>query len=578
MTASSDVSAQASGPGHRRFPKRVVGWTVLVTIVVLALHANAGLLNEQFNLDPAMPWILTALLAFVTWVVWLLWAVFFRRSLRAVLVLLAVPTLWLTFFYPDFGGNADFSRWRPRYWSWQSDDYRLPEAKVTGIDLATSTAWDFPQFLGRERDQVVPGMALQGSLPARETALQWRMDVGDGWSGFAIVNGYAVTQEQRGTEECVTCYAVETGQPIWVYRAQRRHEDVMGMGKVGPRGTPAIDGGRVYTNGGTGILDCLDGATGKLLWSVDVPAAVGVARTSQRNSRGFEFTLENSTLNWGRSASPLVVDDLVVIPAGGPQEDPQGKTCTLIAFDKVTGEERWRGGERMISYGSPNLAVIDGVRQITLISQSHAVGHEIATGRELWAHERPGNSNADANCSQVTQVGPNRLLLSKAYGLGGELIEVSRDEQGEWLVQSLQQDPRILKTKFTNPVIIEGHAYSLSDGFLECVAILDEAPYLKRQWKERGRFGDGQLLAVGDKLLVHAEDGRLILVQASPAGYQPLDEMKTIEGLCWNTLAIYRDLLLVRSELEAACFRLPLTAATAETVAKADESAAGDDR
>lgn len=136
--------------------------------------------------------------------------------------------------------------------------------------------------------------------------------------------------------------------------------------------------------------------------------------------------------------------------------------------------------------------------------------------------------------------------------MGGELIEVKQSD-GDWLVTTLKKDPRVLKTKFTNPTIFDGHTYSLSDGYLECTQI----DSFRRKWKQRGRFGNGQLLLVGDKLLVHAESGTLKLIQASPAGYQELASIKTIDGICWNTICLYGDLVLVRSDLEAACFRLP---------------------
>ena len=106
----------------------------------------------------------------------------------------------------------------------------------------------------------------------------------------------------------------------------------------------------------------------------------------------------------------------------------------------------------------------------------------------------------------------------------------------------------------TNPVIFQEHAYSLSDGYLECVRI----DGLKRKWKRRPRFGNGQLLLVKDKLIIQSEFGTLHLVQANPDKFEELHSFKSIEGICWNTLCLHHDLLLVRSELEAACYRLPL--------------------
>ena len=230
-----------------------------------------------------------------------------------------------------------------------------------------------------------------------------------------------------------------------------------------------------------------------------------------------------------------------------------GDAVTMIAFDCQTGEERWRGGERASSYGSPTLIGVAGEIQVCLIAEDYAVGHDPETGTELWAHSWPGHSDSDASCSQITRIDDSLLLLSKGYSIGGQVIRLSH-EGDDWKTEAVKSNPRVLKTKMTNPVLFEGHAYSLSDGFLECAQITE----LKRKWKKRGRFGNGQLLLVGDKLLVHGEHGTLHLVAASPDKFQELGKYPTIDGVCWNTIALSRDRLSVRSELEAAMIRLPL--------------------
>lgn len=549
-------------PADRRsagFPKKAMLWTLFCIVVASFLHWQKSYLNLQFGLDPAIPWIATALFTFITWLVWCFWTFLYQKNVAIGLALVAIPVGFFTLFYPDFGGDASFLAFRPRFWDWRSKNFaEQTELSVERTENSIDpTPYDFPQFLGPKRDLRIENVKLTDQWGQSLEKL-WQFDVGEGWSGFAVVNGLAVTQEQRDAEECTTCYDALSGQVKWIYRAKRRHEDPMAMGKIGPRATPTIDGNFVYTTSGTGVLDCLDLRTGELVWSADVPKLVGVKQQSSFTSRGIEYTLENSALAWGRSCSPLIYQNSVIVAAGGPKDVSQLKdnpTVTLIAFDKVTGEERWRGGNRMIAYGSPNIAVLGGQPTITLVTQDHAVGHDAETGEELWAIERLGSSDGDANCSQVTLVGNDQLLLTKGYGMGGELITVSKNDDGSWDVTSNKKDPRILKTKFTNPVIVDGHAYSLSDGFFECVSLADNN--LKQKWRQRGRFGNGQILAVGNRILVHSEDGELFLIEANPDKFVELAKFKTIEGFCWNTLCLYGDLLLVRSELEAACFRLP---------------------
>ena len=536
----------------RGFPKKLFAFTVLVASGLLIVHWKSSFLNERFNMTPDLPWMYTILLSLATLLMWIFWAFFLAKLRWLGLLILVVPTVFLTLFMPNFSGDMKISGWKPRFWKSAVNFVEVKSKDNPGIDLQTTSSTDFPQFLGVNRNGVVDGLRLSKNWSQSPPKILWKQPVGEGWSGFAAVNGFAITQEQRESEECVTCYDVRTGELKWIYSSHRRNEDTMALGKVGPRATPTIHQGMVYATSGTGVLDCLDGSTGTLVWSVDIPQLVGIKQVPNKNSRGLDYTMEDSNLMWGRSCSPLVFEEKVIVTAGGPTIDPDNQTVTLIAVDKKTGAEIWRGGNRMVAYGSPSLATLLSKPQLLLVAENRAVGHDLESGAELWSHERPGISNADANCSQVTPVTDSKLILSKGYGLGGELIEL-KDIDGKIQVSPIHKDSRILKTKLTSPVMYQGHAYSLSDGYLECT----EAETFQRKWKQRGRFGNGQLLLVGDKLLVHSEDGLLLLVAADPAGYQEYGSIKTINGICWNTICLSGNHLLVRSELEAACLELP---------------------
>jgi outer membrane protein assembly factor BamB len=566
MSEEEQANNPAETSTKSRFPKKALIWTIFVGVLVAVLHWQTDYLNETFNMNPAIPWIALLLLGFLTLVFWFLWAFFFAKLRLVGLLILAVPTAFFTLYYPNFLGDANFAGFKPRFWTHTSDyvDTKV-DAATTGLDF-TPTSFDFPQFLGANRDGVVAGVKLAENWTSAAPVELWKHDVGEGWAGIAVVNGHAITQEQRGKDECVTCYDIESGELNWIYSVERRHEDIMAMGKAGPRATPTIHEGKVYCTSGIGVLDCLDGSTGELIWSVDVPELVGIEQGQNKNSMGLDYTMENSTLAWGRSHSPLVVDDAVVVGAGGPLASKENGTTkppvTLIAFDKNTGEEKWRGGSRMIAYGSPSIETVGGKRQILLVAEDTVVGHDAETGQELWSHERSGSSRGEANCSQVTRVDDSRLIVSKGYNMGGEMIKVESDGD-RWNVTSLIKDPRILKTKLTSPIVYQGHTYSLSDGYLECAEIGAET--ITRKWKQRGRFGNGQILLVGDKLLVHSERGSisdsrstLFLVEANPSEYKELGKIRTVKGICWNTFCLYKDLVVVRSDLEMACFRLPL--------------------
>jgi outer membrane protein assembly factor BamB len=260
---------------------------------------------------------------------------------------------------------------------------------------------------------------------------------------------------------------------------------------------------------------------------------------------------------WGRSASPLVVNGLVIVPAGGPLPKPGGdgnpvsQSKSLIAFDAQSGNVVWEGGERQISYASPAIATLGGVKQIVIVNEDTVTGNELATGKEIWFHDWAGRSNGPASSSQAQVVSSDQLLLSKGYGNGAELISV-KQEGGKWQVESLQKNPRVLKTKFTNVTLIGPYAYGLSDGVLECVEISSLHP----AWKH-GRYGHGQVLGVGDKILVLGEGGELALVEANPEKYVELSRIQVFTGKTWNNLCLTGKRVLIRNGEEAACYELP---------------------
>lgn len=406
----------------------------------------------------------------------------------------------------------------------------------SAVDMQTVTPNDFPQFLGPQRNGHLLGPSLARDWSTHAPRELWRQPIGAGWSGFTVVNGFAVTMEQRANEELVTCYEVATGKARWSQGLETRHETI--LGGIGPRSTPTISGGRVYALGATGVLRCLDGATGKSLWSYDV-------------LRSFGLTPEEdlSAVAWGRSGSPLIVDDLVVIPCGGSAQ----RHVSLIALRAETGEIAWEGGNRQVSYASPALATLAGIRQILSVNESTVTGHDPATGKTLWEYPWPGQSNAGASVSQPQVVDDDRLLLSKAYGTGAAGLQLVRTDQGQLQVRQLWHDSGLLKTKYTNVCVIQGFAYGLSDGILECVDVATGT----RRWK-RGRYGHGQVLGVGDVILVQAESGNLAMVEASPLRYQELATLEVLHGKTWNTLCLSGKYLLVRNGEEAACFELPL--------------------
>lgn len=503
------------------------------------------------------------LLAFLLWFSWFLlrskldWRV--RWASLAGLLLAAVGFSQLVRFDGVSGSMVPILSWRSSPSVFTEQSIATAEAR-TAVDLSKTASTDFPGFLGAARDMRVRDVQLARDWASQPPELVWKQKIGQGWSAFAIVNGVAVTQEQRGEQELVSAYDLATGDVIWTHEERAREEHP--VGGVGPRSTPTIDEGRVYAMGATGILVCLDGSTGSVLWRKDVPAEFGISPEQERR-----------LVDYGRSNSPLVVENKVVIPVGG--EDPD-LMAGLAAFDKLDGKLLWKSPPRHLSQGSPGLARLAETDQLLIVNEDTVSGHDPATGALLWEHPWPGRTAQDASCSQARPVPPDRVLISKGYGRGSALLrlvpseaprgpseasrgpaEASRGSVGvarKLDVEVVWASRRSLRTKFTNAIVHGAHVYALSDGILECVDLETG----KRVWKA-GRYGHGQILLVGELLLLLSEEGELLLIDPTPdEANRVLGRFQALDGKTWNNLALSGDLLAIRNAREAAVYRLAL--------------------
>lgn len=450
-----------------------------------------------------------------------------RRATMAIAILLACGMWTLVRTGGIYGAGG--SEWAFR-WSPTPEEKLLAEAlePAGAAELAVDrgvnldgAAPEWPGFRGARRDGIVPATRIVTDWAASPPVEQWRRSVGPGWSSFAVQGGFFYTQEQRGEEEVVSCYDAATGEPVW------RHGDATRFWEAnagaGPRGTPTLHGGRVYTFGATGIVSSLDAGDGSVVWSRNA-AAEG----------------EIEVPYWGFSSSPLVVDDLVVVALSG----------LLVAFDLETGEPRWQGPadpEGGDGYSSPHLAKVDGVRQILLLRPAGIVGVSPADGSLLWEHAWSGypivqpafTANGDILFSVTDKSGIRRLSVAQGAG-------------DQWTVEERWTSIR-LKPYFNDFVVHKGHAYGFDGGILAAIELENG----ERRWKG-GRYGQGQLLLLPeqDLLLVLSEDGELVLVEASPEGFTEIAKIPAIEGKTWNHPVLVDDLLLVRNDREMVAFQL----------------------
>lgn len=442
----------------------------------------------------------------------------------------------------------------------------VAKADQTLADVETETAeggladwgpgeYDYPRFLGSGPWAQAVGPPISADWKQNPPEELWRREVGAGWSSFAVLGEYAITQEQRGEQELVVCYRARTGEPVWSHRDSVRFDPqdfAGGMGRQGPRATPTIVGDRVYTQGARGMVNCLDTRTGAALWSVDTEERYGVVIPV-----------------WGKSGSPLHVPaaddgvdrDLIVVNVGAPPaEDAEGFDASLVAFDAASGEEVWSVGDKQTSYASPDLVTLHGKRVIVQTSDDILTGHRVADGEELFRMAWSGQSDNMPACSQPIELPGSRLLLTKGYGHGAALVGVKRDGD-EWTLEPLWEPPikRVLQTKFSNAVVRGGYAYAMDGDDLQCVEIATgEAKWSSRR---RPKFGFAQVLLVDDYVLVLTEEtGEVALIEANPDRYREVAAFRVLaeKETCWNNPVIAGDLLLVRNSVEAAAYRLPI--------------------
>ena len=387
-------------------------------------------------------------------------------------------------------------------------------------DVAVDTYWT--DFRGPHRDGRYEQMPLLTSWPASGLEPLWTQPVGGGYASFVVAEGLAFTLEQRRDQEVIAAYEAATGRERWTHAWDAHFTEV--LGGPGPRATPTWHDGRVYALGATGQLWSLDASTGDVIWHRDI--------LQDGNA---------TNLTWAMAASPLVVDDLVIAQPGG------GDGWSVVAYSRETGNVVWNVLDDVQGYTSPMVVTVAGLRQILTITADRVVGLGIDDGRLLWDH--PWVTPTVPNMSQPIALDGNRIFLSAGYGHGAALISVTQAD-GRFTVDEVWRNNR-MKNRFSSSVLHEGYVYGLDEAILACM----DAATGELQWKG-GRYGYGQVLLAGDRLVVLTERGDLALVRATPEGHQEVGYSTAIEGKTWNVPAIAEGRLLVRNARQMAAFDL----------------------
>jgi outer membrane protein assembly factor BamB len=246
-----------------------------------------------------------------------------------------------------------------------------------------------------------------------------------------------------------------------------------------------------------------------------------------------------SNLPWAMAASPLIVDDKVIVLPGGTS----GKS--VVAYNKMTGAPVWKVLNDVQAYVSPMLVELAGRRQIVVVSSSRVVGLVPEDGKLLWSYA--WDTNNGINVSQPIVVDQNRFFISSGYGKGAALVEVKGS--GNSYTATTIWENSMMKNKFNSSVLHNGYVYGLDEGILSCLDVNTG----ERKWKD-GRYGYGQVILAGGHLIVTSDQGEIALVKATPNQYTEVARFTALQGQTWNYPAIASGRLLVRNSTEMAAY------------------------
>lgn len=502
---------------------RILG--IALFLIAIAIVVGLHGMNGVYLLVLALPILTTGIVLEFLFTTKRPWAT--RRYVPAGFIALWVIGFGLVRVDAVGGDLIPLVSWR---WSPTIEDAFSGSTKLASemppepITLPTkSGALDWPEFRGVNRDGQTTSVTFATNWNDTPPKELWRIDIGLGWSSFTVIGDYLFTQEQRESGEFVVCYEANTGKQIWTNYVDARFAEPMGDG---PRATPTFTDGKLFTQGATGILQCLDASTGEALWKRNVQDDTD-ARIPQ----------------WGFSSSPLVIDNKVIVFTGADA----GKS--VVAYDKNSGEIAWTSGDGNHGYCSGQLAEFDGVEQVLMISNFGLQSFLPDSGEKIWEHA--WDLGTFARVTQPLLPGDGTVIIGSSFGNGSRKLNVTREGDTWSLTESWTT--KKIRPYFNDCVIHDGYIYGYDGNRIASIDLETG----NATWKS-GRMG-GQVLLIPemDLLLSLTEKGDVVLIEAQPDAYVEVARVKALEGKTWNHPVIAQGKLFVRNSEEAVCYELP---------------------
>jgi outer membrane protein assembly factor BamB len=375
------------------------------------------------------------------------------------------------------------------------------------------------QWGGPHRNFHTEASGLKDTWPSGGPRVVWRRALGDGYSSTVVEDGILYTMYRKGREEIVLAANADSGKTMWEHAASGDgfQSDAPEMGN-GPYSTPLIAGGRVFTTGVAGRLQCLDKKTGKLLWTQQLWTDHGGSR-----------------LVYGYASSPIAFRDMVIVPVGGP-----GKA--LMAFRQTDGSVAWAKHDFGNVYSSPILIDVGGLEQLASLVDGALIGVNPHNGDLQWTVP----FKADYAIAVATPVwGPGNLLfVSAEYNGGAKGIELQRRGMQTTAVE-LWSTPR-LRLHHGNAIRV-GDAIYFSSGGKGSQAILSavDARSGKIHWQERS-IEKATFVWADQKLITLDQDGVLMIAHPSTQGFKISAKAPLLEHLAWTPPVLVGSRLYIR--------------------------------
>lgn len=387
-------------------------------------------------------------------------------------------------------------------------------------------AQDWPQFLGPTRNGKYAGNDLTTVFPKAGPAVVWKKAIGQGFSGPVVFEGKLVLFHRVGDKEAVECLDAATGKEVWRFEYATRYRDDFGFDE-GPRSTPLVANGRVYTFGAEGMLHCLDFATGKKLWGVDTHQQFDVRK-------GF----------FGAACSPLAEGRAVLLNIGGSK--PSG----LVAFDRETGKVMWAVSRDEASYSSPVAATVGGLRTVFCFTRNGLIGADPASGSLRFEFPWRARMQASVNAAAPLVVGDS-VFISASYQTGAALLQIAGSA-----IRKVWSFDDVLSNHYASSVAHNGYLYGFHGRqehgpSLRCV----ELQTGKVMWSVDS-FGSGTVTLAGVHLMVMKEGGELAIAAADPKAFRPVAKAQIIPGTVRAYPALAQGRLYVRNENSLVCVSL----------------------